>query len=840
MLFIKGISKFSPLIVLSVILVSCTSKMDKPMPVEVPVKNIALNEALLRSGKNKNELLAAYRGLPKQQHEALDFLIRNMPDHDLQSLTADFLIEHVHYAYKARNSFSWVKNVPNELFLNYVLPYANLNEKRDAWRARFFKEFSLLVQQCKSLSEVGQMLNKRIFKQLGVIYSTKRSKPDLSPYEAMQEKKATCTGLSILLVDACRAMGVPARIVGTPLWSDRSGNHNWVEIWDGEWHFVGAAEPGPLNRTWFRKRAAKAKKDSLLHAIYAVSFKKTAIYFPLSWSPKTRYVSAINVTDRYTQASFDTSPPPKKGGIFEIVLRDKPGGVRVICDMILRNSQSKQVIFQGPSKGSEADINDVVTIRLLHNQRIELIIKHKEQMFHHDIHTKTIQKIRLEFYLSNNLSQKEDRVEKLLSHLQSKSLTELIKEEKELPISGHDLPQLRQHIWQKYKNEILSDPRRHKEHEKKQIHVGDKTMNYAVYKLGKAPDKGYPLYIALHGGGAAPAQINDNGWKHMKSYYRGGLKQGIYLVPRGISNTWNLHFVKESYSCYDRLIENMIVFENVDPNRIYLLGFSAGGDGVWQIASRMPDRWAAVNMSAGHPNNINLLNLHSVSFLIQVGERDSAYKRNIVSREYGSKFHALQKKYPDYYPFGLFVHKGRGHNFLDNHPAGAFQSVFLHGDQSVKKKNTNAIHWLRQHYRSPLPERLHWDLKTGANREGTSKNHPPLWSSPNRSVLHYWIGVDGFPGKKLNTEKVILHCNKKTNTVIVDEIIGNYLKLYLSEKLFGLSKPIHISIGTQELTVIPVLRLQTLLQSLVDRGDPNYMFAASIRLIKDKGKWQVL
>jgi poly(3-hydroxybutyrate) depolymerase len=36
---------------------------------------------------------------------------------------------------------------------------------------------------------------------------------------------------------------------------------------------------------------------------------------------------------------------------------------------------------------------------------------------------------------------------------------------------------------------------------------------------------------------------------------------------------------RESYPLYDRLITNMVLFEGVDPERVYLLGFSAGGDG---------------------------------------------------------------------------------------------------------------------------------------------------------------------------------------------------------------------------------------------------------------------
>jgi hypothetical protein len=37
---------------------------------------------------------------------------------------------------------------------------------------------------------------------------------------------ASCSGLSILLAGACRAVGVPARIVGTPMWSNGHGNLN--------------------------------------------------------------------------------------------------------------------------------------------------------------------------------------------------------------------------------------------------------------------------------------------------------------------------------------------------------------------------------------------------------------------------------------------------------------------------------------------------------------------------------------------------------------------------------------------------------------------------------------
>jgi len=81
-----------------------------------------------------------------------------------------------------------------------------------------------------------------------VAYSREREKADQSSFESIASGKASCTGLSILLVDACRAVGIPARVVGTPLWVDRSGNHTWVEIWDDGWRYLGACESKRLDR----------------------------------------------------------------------------------------------------------------------------------------------------------------------------------------------------------------------------------------------------------------------------------------------------------------------------------------------------------------------------------------------------------------------------------------------------------------------------------------------------------------------------------------------------------------------------------------------------------------
>jgi hypothetical protein len=264
----------------------------------------ALNEFLGQGGANRAELVRALEQTAETRRPAMLFLLENMPEGDLQSLSADYLLENVALAFGAFTNAPWHDRVPEEIFLNEILPYCCANERRDHWRARLRELCAPLVAGCATPGEAAQRLNEKLFPLVNVHYSTRRKKADQSALQTMASGLASCTGLSILLIDACRSVGVPARLAGTPMWVNMRGNHSWVEVWDGGWHFVGAAEPNPkgLDHAWFEHDASQALKDSRQHAIYAASFKKTGLSFPLDWAPKIHWVSAVNVTDRYAPA----------------------------------------------------------------------------------------------------------------------------------------------------------------------------------------------------------------------------------------------------------------------------------------------------------------------------------------------------------------------------------------------------------------------------------------------------------------------------------------------------------------------------------------------------------
>ena len=176
-----------------------------------------LQTALQTASGNRAQLERALADAPQDQQAGMRFLIENMPPGDLQTLSADFLLENSRLAWQALRESAWADRVPQEIVFDSLLPYANINERRDAWRKDFFERFRPMVKEAKTPGEAAAILNQQVFPLLKVKYSTQRKKADQSPLESMESGLASCTGLSVLLVDACRAVGVPARLVGTPL-----------------------------------------------------------------------------------------------------------------------------------------------------------------------------------------------------------------------------------------------------------------------------------------------------------------------------------------------------------------------------------------------------------------------------------------------------------------------------------------------------------------------------------------------------------------------------------------------------------------------------------------------
>ena len=333
-----------------------------------------LDQALAKAGTNAAELQKALDEAPAAQKEGMAFLIAYMPERDLQELTAAFLLENAAYAYKAREQYPWAKAVPDSIFFNEVLPYVSLNEKRENWRPEFYERFSKYVAGCTTVFEAIDSINRNVRDEVLVDYNTEREKPDQAPFESMRQHMASCTGLSIILTDAFRAVGIPSRVAGTPNWHDERGNHNWTEVWaDGKWYFTEYYFPGQLDNAWFFADAGQAVKDDLQKAIYASSFKPTGVYFPLVWDENIRYVAAENVTDRYVDMYKEHYSAIAQDGdhvqlrvmAFKDRQHAKESGDRVATNLDVFDG--KLQMGGGRTSGPTQDMNDVLKFLLEKN-----------------------------------------------------------------------------------------------------------------------------------------------------------------------------------------------------------------------------------------------------------------------------------------------------------------------------------------------------------------------------------------------------------------------------------------------------------------------------------------
>ncbi|NME71780.1 transglutaminase-like domain-containing protein [Flammeovirga aprica] len=325
-----------------------------------------LDNALTKAGKNKTEIEKALNSVTEEKKNGMAFLIAYMPERDLKSLKSEYLINNINLAYQAKNEFPWAQTLPDSIFFNDVLPYALMNERRDDWRQDFYNRFAPIVKDCKTIEEAIKVLNDTIIDVVQVKYSTEREKPDQSPYESIDQGLASCSGLSVLLADAFRAVGIPSRLAGTPNWTLKKGNHNWNEVWlNGRWYFT-EYYPSGLDQGWFLADAGVADVNKPENWIYASSWKPAEHAFPLVWDYDIKYVHAHNVTDRYIGLwKAEEAKRASQAGMVSLrVKMFKNKECTLISDNRVETqvtlSKDKKVIENGSTAGPTKDMNDIL------------------------------------------------------------------------------------------------------------------------------------------------------------------------------------------------------------------------------------------------------------------------------------------------------------------------------------------------------------------------------------------------------------------------------------------------------------------------------------------------
>jgi len=181
------------------------------------------------------------------------------------------------FAMRARQESQVAASVSEELFLHEVLPYQHFDEPLDEWRPVFFEKLMSQpsVQGAATLKELAETVIPLAFTGLGntVEFKSNFTPQAMAPIsETLHFGYASCTGLSILVANALRSVGVPARIAGVAEWNrPGGGNHNWVEVWTGDgWHFIDAAPMTEVSwdNTWFNGLVQTEVSDPM-HGVFS-------------------------------------------------------------------------------------------------------------------------------------------------------------------------------------------------------------------------------------------------------------------------------------------------------------------------------------------------------------------------------------------------------------------------------------------------------------------------------------------------------------------------------------------------------------------------------------------
>jgi polyhydroxybutyrate depolymerase len=134
-----------------------------------------------------------------------------------------------------------------------------------------------------------------------------------------------------------------------------------------------------------------------------------------------------------------------------------------------------------------------------------------------------------------------------------------------------------------------------------EIQVGERTRSY-LYYVPQSLSSNAAIVFVLHGSNQTPQQMRvSTGYEFERLAARHGF---LVVYPAGYRRHWNDCRKAASYAARRRdmddkgficaLVEHFRSTRSVDPGRVYVMGYSNGGQLAYRLALEMPDRVTAI------------------------------------------------------------------------------------------------------------------------------------------------------------------------------------------------------------------------------------------------------
>ncbi len=267
--------------------------------------------------------------------------------------------------------FPWSDSTPDSIRAQYITPLQMLDEPPSEWREQLRSIFQPLVKDCKTAKQAAILISQKTRELTGIHYSTERTRACMNPLETLQQKKASCTGLSLFYAAALRSVDIPARIAGVLSWNHVRGNHTWTEVWiDGQWEMLELGESA-YNTPWVMDAVGMLNSDSPYQRVLAITGKKrestsASPHFYLPWSMDNKSIQAEDVSARYQKLARTWYEKNGLAADEQRILIDvipRSAEVRVIQ---LVNSQG-EVLSSGHLPTPEDDMREMLRLSLPRN-----------------------------------------------------------------------------------------------------------------------------------------------------------------------------------------------------------------------------------------------------------------------------------------------------------------------------------------------------------------------------------------------------------------------------------------------------------------------------------------